>query len=74
MLAGAINDESPNGFYNEYLQEELMKHKRVLAALGSRMKVASDDEQLSGVGFSTTRKGSVVIRVDDSKIFKIVFN
>ena len=73
MLAGAVNDETPNGFYNEYLKEDLMVHKRVLAALGSRMKVAPDDEQLSGVGFSTTRNGSVVVRVD-GKPFKVVFN
>jgi len=74
MLAGAQNSESPNGFYNEFLKESLMEHKRVLAALGSRMKVADDDAQLSGVGFSTTKGGSVIVRVDDSKIYKVVFN
>jgi len=73
FLAGAVNDETPNGFYNEYLKEELMEHKRVFAALGSKMKVARDDEQLSGVGFSTTRDGSVIVRVDN-KVMKVVFN
>jgi hypothetical protein len=73
MLAGAVNDELPNGFYNEYLPEKFMEHKRVFAALGSKMKVAPDNEQLSGVGFSTTRRGAVIVRVDDSKIFNVVF-
>jgi hypothetical protein len=74
MMAGAVNDETPNGFYNEYLRESFMEHKRVFAALGSKMKVAPDDEQLSGVGFSTTRSGAVIVRVDDSKVYKVIFN
>ncbi len=73
MLAGTKNDEQPNGFYNEYLREEFMPYKRVFAALGSKMRVSPNDEQLSGVGFSTTRRGSVVVRVDGSKVFKVAF-
>ena len=73
MLAGANNDETPNGFYNEFVRQEFMPHKRVFAALGSRMKVSDDVEQLSGVGFSTTRRASVIVRIDHTKVFKIVF-
>jgi len=73
MLAGANNDETPNGFYNEFVRQEFMPHKRVFAALGSRMKVSDDVEQLSGVGFSTTRRASVIVRIDHTQMFKVVF-
>jgi len=73
MLVGAVNDEQPNGFYNEYLHEQYLKHKRVFAALGSKMRVSPDDEQLSGVGFSTTRRGSVIVRVNGNRMFNVLF-
>lgn len=63
MLKDCINDEMPNGMFNEYLIEELMEHKRVFEALGSRMHVEDADDQLSGVGFSTTRRNDVLIKV-----------
>ena len=39
MLKDCINPDNVNGFYNEFLKNELMEHKRVFAALGSKMKV-----------------------------------
>ena len=63
MLKGAANEESPNGFFNEYLREEFMKHKRVFAALGCKMKVEPIDSQLSGVGFSATKREELTVRV-----------
>jgi hypothetical protein len=63
MLKGAANEESPNGFFNEYLREEFMKHKRVFAALGGKMKVEPIDSQLSGVGFSATKREELTVRV-----------
>ncbi len=63
MLKGCCNDEMPNGMFNEYLREELMEHKRVFEALGSRMHVEDSEEQLSGVGFSATRRNDVLVKV-----------
>jgi len=73
FLAGCVNDDSPNGFYNEFLQEAFMEHKRVFAALGSKMCVEHAEKQLSGIGFSSTKRNSVLARVDGQRVVKIIF-
>ena len=75
MLKDCINTETPNGFFNEFLNEELMKHKRVFEALGSKMKVEDMDNQLSGIGFSLTKRNSLICKVEGniSRVIKIVF-
>jgi len=75
MLKGCINPESPNGFFNEFLPEKLLKHKRVFEALGSQMRVEKTDKQLSGIGFSSTKRASVVVKVKGSfeRLIRVVF-
>jgi hypothetical protein len=75
MLKGCQNPESPNGFFNEYLKNDLIEHKRVFEALGSKMRVAPSEEQLSGVGFSSTQRNSLVVRVTGhvNRTLKVIF-
>lgn len=73
IVSGCKADDRLNGFFNEFLQEDLMRHKRVFEALGSKMKVTLSDEQLSGLGFSSTKRNALVCRVDNKKIVKVVF-
>ena len=47
-------------------------HKRVFEAIGSRAKAEYNDNQLSGLGFSSTSHDEVVVKVDN-KPFKIKF-
>ena len=75
MLKECLNDTNPNGFFNEFLPETLLEHKRVFEALGSQMRVEYSDKQLSGIGFSTTKRNHVVLRVKGAfdRIIKVNF-
>jgi hypothetical protein len=75
ILDGAKNDEVARGFFNEFLKPDLEKHKRVFEALGGKMKVEPADKQLSGIGFSSTTKGEVIVKVTGttSRTLKVKF-
>jgi hypothetical protein len=63
MLEGCKQEGQARGFFNEFLTEGLRDHRKVFEVLGSKMKTNESEEQLSGLGFSSTQRNHVFCRV-----------
>lgn len=75
MLADCHNEGQARGFFNEYLKSELDPHRKVIEMVGAKMKTEESERQLSGLGFSSTQRNSVLCKVTGalSRVIKIVF-
>jgi hypothetical protein len=73
MLKDCINDTNPSGWFNEYLNNELHPHRKVMEALSSMMKVEDTENQLSGIGFSLGKLGydKITVKVKTRNIDRI---
>lgn len=67
LLDGCVNDEPTRGIYNEFLRPELEKHRKVFEVLGNRTKCEPSVDQLSGLGFSSTQRNTLTVRVKGTK-------
>jgi hypothetical protein len=74
ILDGCQSGEPARGFFNEFLNEGLTEHRKVFEILGSKMKTEPSD-QLSGIGFSSTKRNSVICKVTGSfsRVVKVNF-
>lgn len=72
FLKGAMADDDLRTIHNEYLNQELLEHRKVLDALGAKLKCPSVKGQLSGLGFNATVRDEVIVRVD-RRVIKIKF-
>ena len=75
MLEGAMSPEDIRTIHNEYLNQDLTNHRKVLDALGSKLKCKSVKGQLSGLGFNATVRDDVILRVkgEVNKVVKVKF-
>lgn len=71
MLKDCVNPEQPNPFFNEFLNDDLHDFRRVMEALGTKAKVATVDDQLSGVGFAYTQHATAIVRVNGDRVYRI---
>ena len=76
ILEGCKTDEPLRGILNEYLSPKLEAHRKVFEVLGDKTKCQPTEEQLAGLGFSSTKGDSVQVSVatDKSrKSYNIIF-
>lgn len=64
ILDKCLNPEPTRGIYNEFLTNELEPHRKVFEVLGNKTKCKPSNNQLSGVGFSSTRSDTVTAIAD----------
>lgn len=67
VLDGAKNDEPCRGIFNEFLHPRLEQHRKVFELIGEKTKCQPTEGQLSGVGFSSTKRDSVIVKVNQGK-------
>jgi hypothetical protein len=67
VIEGAKNDEPTRGFYNEFLHPRLEPHRKVFEVIGDKTKCQPTDGQLSGLGFSSTKHESFIVRAQQGK-------
>ncbi len=75
MLDGCRNEGTARGFFNEFLTEDLAKYRKVFEVVGAKMKTEESDRQLSGLGFSSTQRNQLLVRVNGSlaRTIKVLF-
>lgn len=73
MLRNCLNDQATRGIYNEFLKDELTPHRKVFEVLGDKTRCQPTGNQLSGLGFSTTVRADVKVRVKGTRTVQ-VFN
>lgn len=63
MLKGCVNPEPARGFYNEFLRADLHDHRKVFELVGGKAKTVATENQLAGLGFSSTIPTEILFRV-----------
>jgi hypothetical protein len=75
MIEGCNSGGSARGFFNEFLDEALTPHRKVFEILGSKMQAPHVDNQLSGIGFSSTQRNFAYFKVVGkfTRTVKVIF-
>ena len=65
MLEGCVAETTLRGLYNEMISNDLNNHRKVFEILGDKLKCekVNANEQLSGLGFSSTLRKSLTVKV-----------
>lgn len=75
MLEGTKSPINVRGFHNENLLPDLLKHRKVMEVLGNTNMVESKKIQLSGLGFNSTVRDEVIVKLSGThkRMIKIKF-
>ena len=61
ILDGCNNPLPTRGIYNEFLSARLEPHRKVFEVLGDKTKCPPTEDQLSGLGFSSTQEAKLLV-------------
>jgi len=70
VLDGCQCDEDLRGIFNEFLHPRLEPHRKVMEIVGDKTKCQPTVGGLAGLGFSSTKKDSFVVRVRSGKALR----
>lgn len=75
MLDGCASDTPLRAFHNEYLNSDLLQHRKVMEVLADTTRIAPATEQLSGLGFNATVNDELIVKLKGSfqRTIKIKF-
>jgi len=75
MLQGCKCPNNIRSFHNENLIPDLLLHRKVLEVLGETNMIKPSEKQLSGVGFNSTVRDEIIVKLQGSfkRIIKIKF-
>lgn len=75
MLENCKSDTSLRSFHTEFLNSELLEHRKVMEVLGETTKLEPSAKHLCGLGFNATVKDSLILKLSGShkRTIKITF-
>lgn len=75
MLQDCLTPDSMRAFHVDQLNSELMANRKAIDLLGNYKMVEPSNKQLSGIGFNSTQRDEVVVRVTGThkRVLKIQF-
>jgi hypothetical protein len=75
MLDNCKSDVSLRSFHNEYLNADLLTHRKVMEVLANTTMIEPSDNQLAGIGFNSTVRDELIVKVSGSfkRTLKIKF-
>lgn len=75
MLDGCKTDVPLRAFHNEYLNSDLLQHRKVMEVLADTTRIAPATEQLAGLGFSHGVTNDLVLKLSGShkRTIKVIF-
>jgi len=75
MLDGCKSDMPMRSFHNENLNSDLLQHRKVMEVLGATAMINPGEKQLAGLGFNSTVKDELIVRVSGThkRTLKIKF-
>ena len=75
MLEGCHSDVAMRSFHNDNLNSDLVPYRKVMDTLASTLNLDPTEQQLAGLGFNSTVRDELVVKVEGSfkRMLKIKF-